>query len=567
MIDLILATPPEEPATLFTRNFRVHSGIPIGMYEGGERAPVALLYGDISEDNLRYYAKQYAAIIAMPYSGDDAIPEDPRHYEYMTVKAPILARVHELNREDFTCFVRTYEGGPLVLEGMTDTTLTMLFTADLVRATIRILSGELELETGHDRFGRHQPAPESVISSPGVSFHFNLIEQVIHHVYRRIGLPLFYIPRWPRSASHALFLSHDLDNVRKWTIKRSIYELMLSLGELCRFKPRRLIDTAASLGEAMRGRDPYWIFDDLLFMESGNGFKSTWFFAPIGDEYRKRERDIDPIYHRKPAEITAMIRRIVESGNEFGLHGTRKAFLDARELRRQLDAYEHRIGLKIQGVRHHYLMFRHGKTLEAASEARLLYDTTLGFSDRPGFRNGMAAPFFPFPVTHEAGGIIEIPLNFMDGVFLQAEDNPDGASRRITEAYLYARAAGGLFSVLVHPGNMDRSEIPTLATFYQSFLSRCRLDNAISMTGLELARWWTVRERILRAIEFGDDTWRIRGIDIPEDMDFAVMARDIKKMKISVGGVKGSSELNHERVIIRPEIVDPERGLTFSIRK
>ena len=43
MIDLILTSPPERPITLFTRNFRVHSGIPIGLYSEGERSPVALV--------------------------------------------------------------------------------------------------------------------------------------------------------------------------------------------------------------------------------------------------------------------------------------------------------------------------------------------------------------------------------------------------------------------------------------------------------------------------------------------------------------------------------------------
>ena len=50
MIDLILTSPGEGPATLFTRNFRVHAGIPVGLYEGGPRAPVVLVYGDISSN-------------------------------------------------------------------------------------------------------------------------------------------------------------------------------------------------------------------------------------------------------------------------------------------------------------------------------------------------------------------------------------------------------------------------------------------------------------------------------------------------------------------------------------
>ncbi len=563
MIDLILTSPAEGPATLFTRNFRVHSGIPIGLYEGGPRSLVALVYGDISGKMLRAFSEHYSAIIAIPSMEDDNIPEKPYHYETMTVKAPILAKLQTIDRQGFKAFVKTFESGVLVLEGLTDNILTFIFTADLIKATIRILSGELELNTGFDSYGRHKPASESVITAPAVSLHFNLIEQVIRYAYRKINQPLLYIPRWPKSAPLALFLSHDVDVVRKWTTKRALYELCHSMAYLFRFRSSKLVETILSVFNALRGIDPYWLFDELLFMESSNGFKSTWFFSPFGGEYQKRENDIDPILRRKASEITGMIRRIVDNNCEFALHGTRKAFLDSKALESQIDSYENRIGLKIQGVRNHYLMFRHGKTLESVSEAGLLYDSTLGFSDRPGFRNGVASPFFPFPSSHPAGKIVEIPLNFMDTVFLHADDGSDGAIRRITEAYLYAKAAGGLFSVLIHPGNMDKSEIPDLAQFYRSFLPRCRLDQAYSMTGIELCKWWTAREKVLKTIEFSNNIWRIKGIRIPEYMDFAIVARNIRTMKFSIEGVKGSSELNHERLIIRPDSVDPEKGITF----
>ena len=567
MIDVILTSESEGPASLFTRNFRVHAGIPIGLYEGGPHAPVALVYGDISEKRLSEVAKYYSAIIAIPSIREDEIPGEPCHYEYMTVKAPILARLQSIDREGFSCFVRTFEGGPLVLEGYTGYTITFIFAADLIKATIRIVSGELEETTGTDRFGRHNPLPENVIYAPGVSLHFNLIEQIIRYAYRRLELPLFSIPRWPSSAPMAIFLSHDVDVVRKWTPKRIAYELLLSAKELAGLRGKRLIRTVDSLSNAMKGNDPYWNFDELLFLESGNGFTSTWFFAPFGGEYDHREKDFDPVYRRKSVEITSMIRRIIEKDCELALHGTRSAFLDAASLKRQLNSFENRLGFKLLGVRHHYLMFRRGKTLEAAAEAGLMYDATSGFSDRPGFRNGMASPFYPFPVEHPAGNIIEIPLNFMDTFFILSNDEPEVIKRRIHESYLYARAAGGLFSVLVHPGNMDAAEIPGLSHFYHSFIPRCRLDRARSMTGMELARWWLAREQVLRILEYSPDMWRIQGAEIPMEMDFSFSAPSITSMRFSIEGANGASELRRDTLIIRPGQVDPERGITFVRKK
>ncbi|MFC1650380.1 hypothetical protein ACFL2X_02315 [Candidatus Latescibacterota bacterium] len=563
MIDLILTSPAEGPATLFTRNFRVHSGIPIGLYESGPRSPVALVYGDVSEESLREYSDKYQALIAIPSISNDEIPENPRHFETMTVKAPILAKIQDVLRGGFSCFVRLSDGGPLVYDGYSGKTPTILFAADLIKATIRILSGELEKNSGIDRQGRHNPAPESVIYAPAVSFHFNLIENTIRYTFRKLGLPLMSIPRWPESAPLALFLSHDVDMVKKWTYKRIGYEIFHSLSELARFRKKRLVKTVRSLSDVINNHDPYWNFDELLFLEDANGFKSTWFFAPFGGEYQKRENSFDPVYHRKPSEISSMIRKIRESGCEVAIHGTRRAFHDESALTRQLESFENRLGFRISGVRHHFLMFRHGTTLETASKCGLNYDSTLGFNNRPGFRNGIAAPFFPFPVSHEAGKMVEIPLNFMDGSFLYAEGDPEGVRRRIIESYLYAKAAGGLFSALVHPRNMDSDEIPELANFYQSFLPRCRRDGARSMTGIEIAQWWNAREKVLRSLEYFSDTWRVQGVEIPEGMDFSISAPNIKSMRFSIEGAGGSSNLYHDSLCIRPSNVDPEKGITF----
>jgi hypothetical protein len=565
MIDLIITPATFGPAELFTRNFRVHSGIPIGLYREGPRAPVALVYGDVSEVVLEGLAEYYQGLVAIPWTADDAIPESPAHYETMTVKAPILATLQGIEREGFAPFVSTHEGDPFVLHGQSDGTPTLLFTADLVKATIRILSGELERTTGTDRRGRHNPAPDSVVSTPGVSLHFNLIANALRYLFKKLGLPLLSVPRWPESAPMAVFLSHDIDTVRKWTPRRTARELLRGIASAVRMNPGPLVETIQSVHKARQGRDPYWMYDEVLFMEESGGYSSTWFFAPFGGEYSRRGSPIDPVYRRSPAEITAMIRRLVERGCEVALHGTRQAFLDEGALRRQLASFEHRLGFKFKGVRHHYLMFRHDNTLEAAACAGLAYDATLGFSDRPGFRNGIAAPFFPFPSDHQAGGIAEIPLTFMDTVFTHTEDSPEQAERRVTEAYLYARAAGGLFSVLVHPENLGEAGFPALDSFYKSLISRFVMDRARGLTGTGLAEWWIAREQVLKGIETAPGAWRIRGMNVPPGMDFCVTAPNLAARRFSVTGAGGGSRIDQDTLTLSPENVDPEQGLTITM--
>ena len=151
----------------------------------------------------------------------------------------------------------------------------------------------------------------------------------------------------------------------------------------------------------------------------------------------------------------------------------------------------------------------------------------------------------------------------MDGVFLNEGEDVETLKRQIIEAYLYAKTAGGMFSMLVHPGNLDPAEMPELASFYRSFLPRCRLDNARSMTGAEIASWWHAREEVLRSVEFMPDLWRIRNVEIPPSMEFSISAPDIKGMKFAIEGVHGSSSLSNNTLRIRPGAVDPSRGIAI----
>ena len=176
-------------------------------------------------------------------------------------------------------------------------------------------------------------------------------------------------------------------------------------------------------------------------------------------------------------------------------------------------------------------------------------------------------PFFLTPADHPAGPLVEIPLTFMDTCFVNSRKGPEHMARQVTESYLYAKAAGGLFSVLVHPGNMDPMEIPGLSTFYNSLLSRFRMDDARSMTGVEITEWWTAREEVLKNLEYGPDMWRIKGVDFPAEMDLFITAPSIKNMRFTIEGTMGASMLNHDTLTIRPGAIDPGAGITIIKKK
>jgi peptidoglycan/xylan/chitin deacetylase (PgdA/CDA1 family) len=78
------------------------------------------------------------------------------------------------------------------------------------------------------------------------------------------------------------------------------------------------------------------------------------------------------------------------------------------------------IGKKIVGYRNQYLKFKIPDTWEMLSEAGFKYDTTFGYADCAGFRNGMCHPFKPFNLnTGKEIDILEIPLVIMDCTLLR----------------------------------------------------------------------------------------------------------------------------------------------------
>ncbi len=559
MLELITAPPAagnrnfEEAASLFRRNFPVHSGIAVAA--GSGQAPVALVYGDCSLDSLRPLAESYCGLVAIPAlpPADPAACGNSDVYPLDGAAVPLFAPFDARAVPGFLPFAAT-EQGALAWEGRLGTAEVVLFAADLVSESHLLLSGAFEARTGTDEHGRHNPPPPAAYRTPTVSCHYNLVAKAVRRVFDRAGLPLLSIPRWPASAPMALFLSHDVDAVKKWTGKRVLYEL--ALAALRRKSPG---PTLRSIAAGLRGRDPYWRFDELLQLEAESGFPSTWFFAPFGGDYDRRTRPIDPVYRRPATQLASAFGRIGDRGCEIGLHGVRDAFLEAAELRRQREQLEQQAGSRLDGLRFHYLMFRHGNTWAAAAEAGLRYDASRGFSDRAGFRDGMAAPWFPFA---EGSDLVELPLHCMDGLFLHASD-PETAAAEVLEAYRLARGAGGMFSFLLHPGCLDPLEIPGLEAFYRKLLSRAREDSCRAMTGRQLCDWWLARERVLKSLEFNPGRWRIAGVPVPEEMEFAFSV-PLRSGEVSLeSGEAVEQRRRNGTLMVRPGPVDPERGITF----
>jgi hypothetical protein len=246
---------------------------------------------------------------------------------------------------------------------------------------------------------------------------------------------------------HMVICSHDIDFY--YTNKRSA---------LLRLAKNLVIACAPYRSRSYAESNLRMIFDVLsgervgdylpaLFQQSlSANFKSTLFAVP------KHLHRRDPNY-----EISEIVSRLSEAepnGFSVGLHGSYTSVIEGNTLLPEAAAMEKALGHKTIANRQHWLRFEsHEKLYRAVADAKLALDSSLGFSDQVGFRNGASFAFPPYNVEDEKPyEFLEIPLVIMDGSLEAAsrksKENPQDVADEVLQAS--RRWSWGGVSVLWH---------------------------------------------------------------------------------------------------------------------
>jgi hypothetical protein len=191
-------------------------------------------------------------------------------------------------------------------------------------------------------------------------------------------------------------------------------------------------------------------FYHLLQKEQQSGIRSTWNFLVARDHRRDGNYLIDTSVCRK------FIQQLQKAGCEVALHSSYTCLEHPGQSGRELERLREITGFPIVGNRYHWLRHRGISLFRELQNAGCLYDTTVGFSDRPGFRSGAAFAYQPYDFDKElAFDILELPMIIMD-TSLSTPALRESA-RRVYEA---ARTWGsGGVSILWHDTCFSRMQI------------------------------------------------------------------------------------------------------------
>lgn len=280
-----------------------------------------------------------------------------------------------------------------------------------------------------------------------------------------------YEIEYPDDKQFAVCLTHDVDEIYPpW--EHGLLSILTCLKGL---------DFSGFKQQAfwkLRGKEksPYWNFQEIMDMEEKYGARSSFYFLATDSDIRRFRYDIE--------DLEGELGRIVDRGWEVGLHGGYYACNDLEEILREKERLERVLGRKVTGYRNHYLRFCVPDSWEILEKAGFEYDTTLGYPDTVGFRNGMCHPFQPYNLrTGAETRIMEIPMVIMDGTLFDSVRSYDEAwemAKRLIDAVADCQ---GVLTLNWHTNNFNcpfRSSWPRL---YEKILAYCHKREAWMTSG------------------------------------------------------------------------------------
>ena len=293
-------------------------------------------------------------------------------------------------------------------------------------------------------------------------------------------------PVYPDGKKFAVCVSHDVDHLflnqtpqRKFVngtvdiLRGKLSEGLTSFGSLIKEKIFKDYD----LHNLINLNDTYHV-------------RSTYYFLSL----QKGEED----FNYRLRYIGDQLNTVLKTGNEIGLHGGHKAFNDLVKISQEKKMLEDAVGMKVQGYRNHFLKFEIPLTWNNLQQSGFVYDSTLGYPDCIGFRNGMCYPFYPFDINrNQFLEIIELPLTVMDAtLFYYMRLNSDIAFKICKQIIDRIKECQGVFTLLWH-NNFITGE---MGSVYRRILEYLKEEDPWFVTSGELIRWWQ-QENLMKQLK------------------------------------------------------------------
>jgi len=160
----------------------------------------------------------------------------------------------------------------------------------------------------------------------------------------------------------------------------------------------------------------------------------------------------DVHYKLNHPHVQQVIRNLLSDSFEVGLHPSYHAVDHPSYLRQERNLLTQCIGNAPVSVRNHYLRYASMMTPHLQVGTGFRIDSSLGFAECSGFRNGTCMPFLKFDcMNNEVMDLWEMPLIMMDGVLFNRENlSVTDAISKSSDLLLQCKKFGGVGVALWH---------------------------------------------------------------------------------------------------------------------
>jgi hypothetical protein len=369
--------------------------------------------------------------------------------------------------------------------------------------------GRTVLRLGYDLFAEvralftaGQPIEQAPV--PTLDIHISMLRTWILDA----GLPLLEIAPTAAGRDFLVCLTHDIDfvGIRRHRFDHTMWGFLYrsTVGAVRNVLRRRLSfaqllkiwRAAASLPLVYLGwmRDFWEPFD--WYLEVEHGLPATYYLIPFkhrpgesvpgsGGARRATAYDITDIEQSAAA--------LMNAGCEVGVHGI-DAWHSVEKGRDELKRVAAVTRRSDVGIRMHWLL-QGPDTPARLEQAGYAYDSTGGYNETIGYRNGTAQVFRPLGAT----SLLELPLHVQDGALFypQRLDLSEADARERCAAFIQrSQTHGGVLTILWH----DRSHAAERfwGGFYIDLVEALKATNAWFCTGAQAVAWFRQR----RGVEF-----------------------------------------------------------------
>ena len=383
-------------------------------------------------------------------------------------------------------------------------------------AGLLLRSSDLQvLRLGYDLFQEIQylllvGQPIDNAQFPTIDIHIAMLREWIVDA----DVTLIEIPPTPSERSFIVCLTHDIDfaGIRQHKFDHTMWGFLYrsTAGALLSFARGRLsfgrmlasFRAAVSLPLVYLGlaRDFWLPFD--WYMRVEKNLPATYYLIPF--KGRSGEK-LNVAYPDRRAcaydigEIAEWTSKLTREGYELGVHGIdawHSVVLGKEELKRiQAIAGNSEIGIRM-----HWLL-RDEDTYRALEDAGYAYDSTAGYNETAGYRNGTVQVFRPLGCEV----LLELPMHIQDGAlfFPKRLNLSESAAWELCESLIgNAKSFGGVLTILWH----DRSHGPERfwGDYYTRLVHKLASLGVWFGTAAQIVAWFRKRREV-----------RFRRVDTP----------------------------------------------------